>query len=80
MMLRNYKRGKMKKYELKQYINVVLGISQAQAAMEIRVSTTWLNRVINGKVSAGFKLRRDIAKWSAGQVDVAKLAMIEPKK
>ena len=68
------------KYDLKYYINVVLGISQDQAAQELDVSTFWLNRVANGQKSAGFGLRKKILNWSDGLVDVAKLAMIEKGK
>lgn len=66
-------------YDLKYYINVVLGISQDQAAEELGISTGWLNRVANRKQAAGFKLRKEIVEWGKGNVDVAKLAMIEPK-
>ena len=67
----------MKKYDLKYYINVHLGISQEQAAMELNVSPFWLNRVMNGQKPAGFNLRQKIIKWSGGRVDVVKLAMPE---
>ena len=65
--------------ELKDYINVHLGITQKEAAKQTGFSLKQINRACNGH-PAGLRLRRKLTEWSDGLVDVVKLAMIERKK
>ena len=70
----------MKKYSLKDYINSFLCMAQDEAALSIGISRSHLNRVMNGRKPAGYLLRKRLAEWGKGKIDLAKLAMIEPKK
>jgi len=65
--------------DLKEYIDARL-MTQKRAAMSIGCSVRHLNRVINGKSPAGYRLRKRLAEWGHGRIDIAKLAMIEPQK
>ena len=69
----------MKQYSLKDYINSFLCISQEEAAIQIGISRPYLNRVMNGKKPAGYRRRKNLAEWSGGKINVAKLALIEKK-
>jgi hypothetical protein len=65
--------------DLKYYINIHLGITQEEAARQTGFSLKQINRACNGH-PAGLRLRRKLTEWSNGQIDVAKLAMIDPQE
>jgi len=67
-----------KQITLNQFISIVRGITQDQAATELDISRQYLNLVLSGKRAAGRPLCVKIATWSGGKVDLAPLIMIPP--
>jgi len=70
----------MKQIELKQYITKTLGITYHAAGIQMEVSPQHLEAVANGRTPAGYVLRKKLAAWGNGKIDIAKLAMIEPQE
>jgi transcriptional regulator with XRE-family HTH domain len=69
----------MKQMTLRYYIEVFRDITQEQAAIESGISRSHLNKILTGKLAAGRPTRVKLAAWGKGKIDLAKLAIIEPK-